>query len=71
MLSPVRARLTGLFDLPAATGFFKSVSGMGSETEDARPSAEGLIAYNGHAGLGANAVGDQHDPTQIEFPNIA
>ena len=36
---------------------------------DARPFADGLIAYNGHAGLGGNAVAFQIEPTQIEFPN--
>ena len=122
MLSPVCAQPTWLFDHPAATGFFKSVSGMSSETEvvgdcpqpparvvtnnkddDGRyraqlnaggpvlgsklmepdgigwdfaqhhsgPFADGLIAYNGHAGLGGNAVAGQREPTQVEFPNIA
>jgi hypothetical protein len=36
---------------------------------DTRPLAEGLIAYNGHAGLGGHAVPFQIEPAQIEFPN--
>ena len=36
---------------------------------DARPFAEGLIAYNGHAGLGGHAVALRIEPTRIEFPN--
>jgi hypothetical protein len=35
-----------------------------------RPFSDGLIAYNGHAGLGANAVVCLIEPTRIEFPNI-
>ena len=37
---------------------------------DTRPLADGLIAYNGHAGLGGQAVAFRVEPAQIEIPNI-
>ena len=107
MMTPLRAAPTWVFDAPAATGFFKSASGMDSETEvvecqsdpaagvvtdnkddtggylmesegigwdfnsHTRPFADGLIVYNGHAGLGGNATAPIRTPSQIEFPNLA
>jgi len=120
MISTLCAQPTWMFDVPAATGFFKSLPGLDSETEvvecfphssagivtdnnadtgghhaklnildptvtpnlmeseginwdfisHTRPFADALIMYNGHAGLGGNAIVPVRVPGRIEYPNL-